>query len=227
VHRASSHAAVRPLAMPRAVAYTRSTTEGSMEPKAFAGIEVYGQGIEFAVEGFSLLPSVGVRYLTRFGFGVTGVDGKIKFDTNAWYPLDRWIELFQSITHDVGGNVMFTIGRDAGTKVGLPIDVKDIHGVFGGIDVAYHLFHRRDGRIMFDPLRGRMLDGIGHYHYRPVAGQNRIVEICEGVPYPCDFDRGLYTGFAHRFQPRAQIIHDDSAPCRKRGGDGCSYVVTW
>jgi hypothetical protein len=47
------------------------------------------------------------------------------------------------------------------------------------------------------------------------------------TPYPCEFDRGLVTALAARFEPMTKTVHDNDAPCRKKGGASCTYVVTW
>jgi hypothetical protein len=86
--------------------------------------------------------------------------------------------------------------------------------------------HRKKGKVMFDPASGQKLDGIGAYGYAPADRERKITCVCDN-PYPCDFDRGLITGFAQRFERQARINHDDRAPCRKTGGDSCTYVVTW
>ena len=79
--------------------------------------------------------------------------------------------------------------------------------------------------VMFDPATGMMLEGIGHYTAQP-AGDRKIVCIAEN-PYPCDFDRGLITAMAARFERGARVIHDDTAPCRKKGADSCKFLISW
>jgi hypothetical protein len=91
---------------------------------------------------------------------------------------------------------------------------------------AYHLNHGKHGRVMFDVESGTMLEGIGHYGYLPVAGENRIVSTCRN-PYPCDFDLGILTAMAKRFAPDATVDHVEGETCRKSGADECTYVVTW
>lgn len=50
-------------------------------------------------------------------------------------------------------------------------------------------------------------------------------------PYPCDFDHGIISAMARRFQPKDSLVvhveHMDSEPCRKQGADSCSYLVEW
>jgi hypothetical protein len=71
-----------------------------------------------------------------------------------------------------------------------------------------------------------MLEGIGHYKMELVPNENRIIMICEN-PYPCEYDRGIITALANRFESLARTAHDSEAPCRKNGADSCTYVVMW
>ncbi len=197
-----------------------------MQYKSFAPhIEVLGLSIQFIVESFAVMPSVGVKYLARYGMGTILPDGKLQFDPHAWYSLDRWLLLLEGISTEVGSGPLFAIGRKVGTNAPLPPSTQDIRATFGELDRTYHAFHRREGKVMLDPATGLMLEGIGHYRSHPATGQNRIEVVCEN-PYPCDFDMGIVTGFSQRFQA-AIIRHEATAPCRKRGAESCTYVVTW
>lgn len=93
-------------------------------------------------------------------------------------------------------------------------------------DVAYHMNHRRNGQLMFNPATGVMLEGIGHYGYKREPGERKIISVCDN-PYPCKLDHGILTTVARRFQLRALVTHDDTKPCRAKGGNDCTYVVTW
>ena len=79
---------------------------------------------------------------------------------------------------------------------------------------------------MFDPATGQKLSGIGNYGYTPVPRERRIISVCEN-PYPCDFDRGILTTLAAKFERASRVTHDDSAPCRKNGADSCKYIIAW
>lgn len=83
-----------------------------------------------------------------------------------------------------------------------------------------------EGEPMFNPASGAMAEGIGHYGYEHVAGQNKLVSVCEN-PYPCAFDLGILTVMAERFESSARVAHDGAQPCRKRGANSCTYSITW
>jgi hypothetical protein len=92
--------------------------------------------------------------------------------------------------------------------------------------VAYHINHRKAGSPMFNPETGEMTEGIGHYKYHAAPNEKRITMVGEN-PYPCDFDRGLVSALAARFETQSSTAHDNDAPCRKKGADSCTYIVRW
>ncbi|HOV14530.1 MAG TPA: hypothetical protein PK771_09625, partial [Spirochaetota bacterium] len=100
------------------------------------------------------------------------------------------------------------------------------HSAIQSIDIAYHLNHRKNGKVLFDTQNGKMFEGIGHYGYEKVDDKNMIICECKN-PYPCAFDKGIITAMAQKFESKAKVIHDDSKPCRKNGTDSCTYIVTW
>jgi hypothetical protein len=89
--------------------------------------------------------------------------------------------------------------------------------------------HRINGEVLFNPKTGAMKEGIGHYSFEK-TGPRAANMVCKN-PYPCDFDRGIIESAARKFKPADSIIlsvtHDDSKPCRKKGHDSCTYIVTW
>jgi hypothetical protein len=198
-----------------------------MQFKAFEpGIEVWGVLLQWAVAGFRILPETGMRYLARHGLIIPGVDGKLRLDINAWYPLETWLACFEAITREVGANVVIDIGRTLGATGELPPHIKDLDQAMAWLDIAYHQHHKKRGKLMYDQATGRMLEGIGHYSTQRVPGEQKIISRCEN-PYSCDFDLGVLIGYANRFNPRSRVNHDTTAPCRKSGESSCTYVLTW
>ena len=69
---------------------------------------------------------------------------------------------------------------------------------------------------------------IGSYRFVP-DGPRQARIICDN-PYPSDFDRGIITAMATRFKPQGSAISlepDLTQPSRKKGGETCTFVVTW
>src|SRR5215471_4974219 len=198
-----------------------------MEFKPFEpGIEVSGESLGAIVDGFKKYPTVAMKYLVKYGV-LKAQNGKTpSVDRAAWFPLEEWLRAYEGIAKEVGVNSLYGIGRGIPENATFPPHVKDIHSGLGSIDVAYYMNHRKNGAVMFDPKTGSMSEGIGHYHYKPTANENKAVCVCEN-PYPCDFDRGIIAAMASRFEPTAKAVHDAQAPCRKKGAESCTYVVWW
>jgi hypothetical protein len=195
--------------------------------KPFApNIEVYGAAIELMLNGFRILPSVATAYLVKYGLTSGTSNGRPEFDRNRWHSQDAWLRMFEAISDEVGSNTLFEIGRQVGITSLTAATTKDIYSRMRSIDIGYHAAHRRDGKIMYDPTTGAMLDGIGHYSCTLLSGAKTIVSVCE-TPYACAFDFGMIAATAAQLDMRAKTIHDDRARCRKRGGDSCTYVTTW
>jgi hypothetical protein len=190
------------------------------------GIEVGGASLRAIVDGFSKYPSVAMKYLTKFGL-VKNEGGKsAEIDPDSWYSQDAWLAAYEAIAKEVGINSLYSIGKAIVEVTQIPKHVNDIHAGLSSLDIIYHLNHRKNGRIMFNPDNGEMLPGIGNYKFQPMANEKCIVMVCDN-PYPCDFDRGLVTGLAGRFEPQSSTRHDNDAPCRKKGADSCTYIVRW
>jgi len=50
--------------------------------------------------------------------------------------------------------------------------------------------------------------------------------VCDD-PYPCDYDMGIITSFAKKFDKMATVRHAEHLPCKKKGADSCTYLVKW
>lgn len=197
-----------------------------MQFKAFeSGIEVNAPTVSAIVQGLGCFTNISRRYLNQVGIG-TVVNKKLILDMDAWYSQEAWLEAFENIARQIGDRVLFNIGMSIPSSARFPSRMKDIHDGIRSIDVAYHLNHRKNGKSMFDTRTNTMIEGIGHYGYEPVEGENEIVCVCNN-PYPCAFDKGIITAMTQRFKPEAYVIHDDSQECRKNGFDSCTYRVLW
>lgn len=188
------------------------------------GIEVNGRTVWSVVDGFRSFKLLASQYLLSEGIGSLGTDGHLTLDPDGWYQQEQWLRAFRKAA-TLGSSLLFDIGLVIPRNAEFPPAVKDIHDAIRSVDVAYHLNHRKQGQVMFDPATGTMLEGIGHYGYE-AQGPRRIVSVCEN-PYPCAFDRGVLTAMAQRFEPRAVVTHDRAAPCRMREADSCRYEIAW
>ncbi|MFN8672044.1 MAG: hypothetical protein U0457_08175 [Candidatus Sericytochromatia bacterium] len=189
------------------------------------GIEVSGGAVLSIVDGLSDFQKLTKKYLLDIGLGVEK-NGKTFIDPNEWYSQKKWLESFEKLSQDIGNLVLKQIGEKIPENAVFPPWVVDIESAIKSIDVAYHLNHRKKGKIMFDLETGEMEEGIGHYGYEKIEGKNKIICECKN-PYPCQFDLGIITAMAKKFQRNAFIFHDKDKPCRKTGGESCTYTITW
>lgn len=190
-------------------------------------IEVNGETLGAFVDAFRQYPSVVTKYLVKYEFLAPSNTNAGDIDRAKWYPLDTWLSAFNAIAKEVGSNSLYAIGKKVPENVVFPPDqISDIHAALRSIDVAYHLNHRKKGVVMFNLQTGEMVEGIGHMVYRPMNDDRMAILECDD-PYPCEFDRGVISTMAAKFEQGAKAFHDNEKPCRKKGGASCTYVVQW
>jgi len=189
------------------------------------GIEVNGNTVYAIVDGFGTYKSMAEKILLAENIGEMKND-KYHIEMDKWYSQAAWLSAFEKISHKLGANVLFTIGQKIPQNATFPDWVKDIHSAVKSIDIAYHMNHRKNGKVMFDPATGIMLEGIGHYGYEAIQGKNMIISVCDN-PYPCDFDRGIISAMATKFEFTSSVKLDSSKASRKDGSDISTYIITW
>lgn len=190
------------------------------------GIEVNGTTVHAVLDGLGPYGSLASKYLLHLGIGVRTPEGRVVIERDAWYPQSAWLKSFSLIAEDIGEAMLEQIGARIPDNAVFPPTAPDLDGGIRSIDVAYHMNHRVDGQVMYDPATGGMLEGIGSYGYQRDSGERRIVSVCRN-PYPCSFDLGLIGAVARRFEASAQVTHDPTRPCRRRGAESCTYLITW
>jgi hypothetical protein len=198
----------------------------SMQFKSFeSGIEVNAVTVASVMTGMGHFTNISRRFLIQVGIGNIE-DRKYVLDMDAWYSMDDWLKAFENIAYRIGDTALFNIGASIPKSANFPAGLNDIRAGVSAVDIAYHINHRKNGRLLYNMDTGVMLEGIGHYGSKPISGANEILCVCEN-PYPCAFDRGIITSMAQQFEPGAQVVHDDNKECRKKGADSCTYHVYW
>lgn len=190
----------------------------------FPGIEVDGRNVRNVIDAFRLVPRIALEAFARHGIGRVLEGGTIDVATDRWYPMDAWVAVLDDILDRVGPAKMTEVGTLVPQYATFPPHVTALDQALVSLDIAYHLNHRKDGRVMFEPAADMMLEGIGHYRFT-LAGPRRGTIDCDN-PYPCDFDRGIPVGLGNRFGQRIRVTHTD-AGCRKAGAVRCIYDVAW
>lgn len=190
------------------------------------GLEVNGQTVISVVNGFSTFKRAPRRALAEEGVCKLLPDGTVDVQPDRWYSLDAWLRAFERVARDGGENILFAIGMKIPESAEFPPHINSIETAIQSIDVAYHMNHRKDGKVMFDPATGVMLEGIGHYGYERAEGEKRITCVCD-KPGSCGLDHGIITAMAKRFERQATVEHDPTKPCRNKGASSCTYIVRW
>jgi hypothetical protein len=105
------------------------------------------------------------------------------------------------------------LGKAIPENAEFPPGVDSIESGLNLIDVAYNMNHR-NGYVGFYKM-------ISHD-----SEEKKVVMQCYN-PYPCDFDRGLFTSMARKFKSGIRVIVDDSKPTKKKGGDESWYIISY
>ncbi|MBF0544973.1 MAG: hypothetical protein HQM08_11090 [Candidatus Riflebacteria bacterium] len=186
-----------------------------------SGVEINGETTYSIVDGMGVFRICALEILAKYGI--------TKPKKGFWYSQQAWLDSFKEISAMLGPTTLFAIGKKIPANAIFPPSIDNIDKALQAIDVAYHMNHRLTGVVMFNPGTGKMLEGIGHYQYNKI-GDNKVKMFCDN-PYPCEFDRGIIEAMAQKFKSEtsssAVTVHDDSCPCRRKGGDSCTYHVTW
>lgn len=171
-----------------------------------AGTQVNGQTVLSVVDGMGVFKSQALAILKN--------NGIVDPQPDQWYSQQAWLDAFQTIAEKLGPSTLFQIGKKIPENAVFPPEINTIEGGLAAIDVAYHM-NNRGGEI-------------GHYGYKSTGPRSAKME-CNN-PFPCDFDRGIITAMALRFAPNGsppKVQHDNAQPCRKTGGNSCTYLISW
>ncbi len=171
-----------------------------------AKVEVNGETVLSIVDGMGTFKERALKILAESGI-TNPVQGK-------WYPQQAWLDAFRKISDQIGPNTLYRIGYKIPENAKFPPQIDTVDRALASIDVAFHMNHRNGE--------------IGHYNYEK-TGENTGRMVCPN-PYPCDFDRGIIESMAQKFMPNGRVLivdHDKNAPCRKKGDETCTYLISW
>lgn len=186
------------------------------------GMKVNSMAIMSIIDGLGGYSKLGKDYLKE-----SGIDN-ISADPTIWYEQQSWLDAFRKINDKIGPAVLYQIGKRIPSNAIFPPDIDNIASGLQSINIAYHLNHMNvNNEVLYDENRiPKMIEGIGHYGYEKVKGENKVIMCCDNC-YPDDFDRGIITAMAQRFEENAVIEHDDEKPCRDKGDESCTYIISW
>ena len=123
------------------------------EFKAFNDqVEVNGQTILSVLAGMR-----GFEASAKLILSKNGIDNP---EPNNWYSQQAWLNAFKEISEQIGDKTLTSIGQMIPEKAEWPPNVNSLETAFASVDVAYHMNHRLNGVVMFNPETGIMLEGI-------------------------------------------------------------------
>ncbi len=188
-------------------------------------VEVHGQDILSFMDALYVSPTLGTMILQQQKIG-TLVDNQYQILPKEWYLLSDKITILQTVLERIGPSSLRKVGEKIPENAIFPTEINDIHKAISAINIAYHMNHRKAGKIMFDAETGKITDGIGYYGYEAVEGENKIISVCEN-PNISEYDEGILKAMAKRFEPMARVTLDPNKPTRRTGGDSCTFIITW
>jgi len=150
-------------------------------------------------------------------------------EKNDWFLQQDWLDAFKDIANSLGDMNLFLIGKAIIDHAQFP-PLENLKEALHSIDVAYHMNHRLNGKMMFDENTGKMSEGIGHYKVTEFDEEGHKATMVCNNPYPSKFDEGIITQVVRRFKPsgaRESVELDTSKESRVNGADSCTYNISW
>jgi hypothetical protein len=158
---------------------------------------------------FGAYQSRGEKVVIRH-LGVT----ELSADPNALFSLVGYLSALRELQEQFGPSFIRKMGSLVFSKAVFPPGLDTTEKVLDSLNVAFHMNHD-------DNAAGK----IGSYQWTP-TGDRRGTMVCDN-PYPCALDLGILEAVATRFSESGKVVHDDSQPCRHKGGNTCTYSVEW
>lgn len=172
-------------------------------------VEVLGGVIMSILEGMGDYKAIGQKILSENGIDEINPEG--------WYPLQNLLDAMKIVSDKLGADTLYLIGSKIPEVAMFPPGIENLEQGMPLIDMAYHMNHRNGE--------------IGSYSFKMI--DENTAEMVAHNPYPCDFDRGLCSGFAKKFPPTnvtedgVTVMLDDEKESRQAGAETSTYTMMW
>jgi len=130
-----------------------------------------------------------------------------------WYSQKSWLNTFKEISDNFGPNTLFKIGKAIPENAQFPPGIDSIEKALGLIDVAYQMNHRNGE--------------IGYYKLLSFDAIKKEARMECKTPYPCDFDKGIITAMARKFESIITVTLDINKKNKKQGSDSSWYKIKY
>ena len=125
---------------------------------------------------------------------------------------------------------LFSVGKSVGEKLRFP-EHFGFREKLEHLDRIYHTNHQLDGSDMVDPQTGHPIEGIGNYRLQSFHEGESRASIVSNTPYPSKFDEGLLQQLVRDHAPdggaRKSVHLDMTREFRARGGESCTFLISW
>jgi hypothetical protein len=182
-----------------------------MEQIAFVepGVEVSGRSIFTVINAIPLGREYRLHILGKYGIE--------NINEDAWYSQKQFLKAIKEISHALGPDMLFSIGKGISEHAVFPSHVACLEQALLAIDFIYGMNHRGDT--------------IGRYELITFDLATRFAEMTCSTPYPSEFDRGIILTTLSRFKPKDSSYHNVwlnlSKPTRLHGNASCTYLMKW
>ena len=184
-------------------------------------IEVNGESVLSVINGMGLAKVAGYSILSDNGI----VDPK----PGQWYKQQSWLNAFKEISEKIGDATLQAIGKSIPESAKFPPEIESIEKALFSIDIAYHMNHRLNGKVLFDSATGIMSEGIGHYKAEKKS-ETLITITCDN-PYPDAFDLGIIDTMAKKFPGGAahfiKVHQLTETGSRTKGNEASVFEISW
>ena len=184
--------------------------------------EVSGEAILSVVNAIPAGKDIRLKILQKHG---------INPEKGKWYKQQLWLDAMKEIHDKIGKYNLLVIGK-AIIKNAIFPPINNLEEALNLLDVAYHMNHRINGQILYNPETNELYEGIGNYKLVEFDEENRkAVMVCDN-PYPDDFDKGIIISLVRRYKPQdslvlEEVIIDESKGTRSEGKDSTTYLIHW
>ena len=171
-------------------------------------IMVKGMLLTAFLQAFGAYKSRGERVLKRHLGGES-----IEINENELYPCSKVLAGFRELQDQFGPDFIQRVGQFLYENVPFPEELDSFEATLAGMNPVYYGTHANaEGKI-------------GHYRFEKTGPKSGLM-VCDN-PYPCAFDMGILLGVAKSFGEEATITHEKEEPCRRDGGERCTYRIEW
>jgi len=184
------------------------------------GIEVGGNDLTIVTVG-TLAISQREVIIEKYG---------LKTHKGAWNDLQALLDTFKEIALTIGEMNLFLFGKSVIESMAFP-PMNGLKNALESIDVAYHMNHRKNGKLMFDAKTGAMTEGIGHYKLVKFdEAMREAVMVCH-TPYPSKLEEGIILQIVRKYKPQdssqTKVSLDETRETRRKGGESCTFIISW